>query len=219
MRRPRFPVFARALVLPLAVLPLAVVAIAVGALAVAPTAALAQDGRPERAVTYRAPVAAPVIDPFRPPATRFGPGNRGLEYGTTPGTPVVAAAEGRVTFAGQVGGDLHVTVQHADGLRTTYAFLAAIGVRAGTQVEAGAVVGRAGSRLLWTARLGDAYLDPAVLLAASGAGELRLVPDARTSGDRRDPGLRPRPAAHRPPAADRSPVGAAAAGWALGAGP
>jgi murein DD-endopeptidase MepM/ murein hydrolase activator NlpD len=130
-------------------------------------------------VTYRPPVEAPVADPFRPPASRFGRGNRGLEYDTAPGQAVVAAAGGTVTFAGQVGGRLHVTVLHADGLRTTYGPLGRVapGVRRGSRVEAGAVVGVAGELVLWTARAGSAYVDPAVLLAASGSPAVRLVPD------------------------------------------
>src|SRR5688572_15830060 len=72
---------------------------------------------------YAPPVDAPVVDPFRPPAGPFGAGNRGLEYGTPPGTEVRAAADGTVVFAGSVAGTRHVTVKHADGLRTSYSFL------------------------------------------------------------------------------------------------
>src|SRR4051794_12599798 len=54
------------------------------------------------AVHYRAPVDARVIDPFRPPSNPYAAGNRGIDYGVTPGTPVRAAATGVVVFAGQV---------------------------------------------------------------------------------------------------------------------
>jgi murein DD-endopeptidase MepM/ murein hydrolase activator NlpD len=132
-------------------------------------------------VTYRPPVPAPISDPFRPPASPYGPGNRGVEYDTAPGALVRAAAAGTVTFAGQVGGRLHVTVRHADGLRTTYGPLARIapGLAAGDRVDAGESVGTAGEHLLWTARLGAAYVDPSVLVAASGGRRVRLVPDRR----------------------------------------
>src|SRR5262245_1355118 len=96
----------------------------------APAAAAAPDPP-----AYAPPVDAVVVDPFRPPATRFGPGNRGLEYGTEPGTPVLAAADGRVTFAGSVAGTLHVTVLHDDGVRTTYSFLQRVDVVVGQAVE------------------------------------------------------------------------------------
>ena len=69
--------------------------------------------------TYAPPVDAPVADPFRPPATGFGPGNRGIEYATAPGTVVRAVGDGVVAFAGLVAGTRHVTVRHADGVRTT----------------------------------------------------------------------------------------------------
>src|SRR3712207_2370420 len=75
-------------------------------------------------VTYRPPVDAPVVDPFRAPVPEnWNAGNRGLEYTTTAGSPVGAAAAGEVVFAGPVAGGLHVVVLHDDGLRTSYAFL------------------------------------------------------------------------------------------------
>jgi murein DD-endopeptidase MepM/ murein hydrolase activator NlpD len=127
-------------------------------------------------VTYGPPVDAPVLDPFRPPATPFGPGNRGLEYDSAPGSPVRAAAAGEVTFAGAVARRRYVTLLHADGVRTTYGPLAAIRPGIGDTVAAGSIVGTTTGPLLWTARIGDAYVDPAVLLAASGHDRVRLVP-------------------------------------------
>lgn len=125
---------------------------------------------------YRPPVDAPVTDAFRPPATPYGPGNRGLDYATRPGTPVAAAAGGEVVFAGQVGGSLHVVVLHPDGIRTSYSFLDAISVRRGETVAQGDEVGRAGESFHFGARAGDAYIDPAVLLRQVEP-RVRLVPD------------------------------------------
>jgi hypothetical protein len=125
--------------------------------------------------TYRPPVEAPVVDPFRPPATTYGPGNRGLEYGTAPGTEVRAAGDGEVVFAGPVAGSLHVTVRHPDGLRTTYSFLARIDVVVGQAVHQGDRVGVTVAHLHLGARVGDAYLDPASLFGA-GPPTVRLVP-------------------------------------------
>jgi len=62
--------------------------------------------------TYVPPVDAEVVDGFRPPASLYGAGNRGLEYGTEPGTEVRAVAAGRVVFAGSVAGTRAVTVRH-----------------------------------------------------------------------------------------------------------
>lgn len=124
---------------------------------------------PDGPVVYAAPVDAPVIDRFRPPATPYGAGNRGWEYATLPGTAVRAAGRGTVSFAGPVGGRLAVTVAHPDGLRTSYTDLAAIAVRAGEEVAGGDVLGTAGSRLHVGVRRGDVYLDPAGILPEPGA--------------------------------------------------
>ena len=136
---------------------------------------------PAEAVAYVAPVDAPVADPFRPPEHPYGPGNRGLEYDTRGGESVWAAAAGEVTFAGWVGGERYVTVLHADRLRTTYGRLESVEVAVGAPVEAGELLGRAGPAFIWTARLGEAYVDPAVLVGASGTRRAWLVADIPAS--------------------------------------
>lgn len=148
---------------------LVLLALAVSAVVVEPA------GAAPAPPTYRPPVDAPVVDPFRLPASRYGPGNRGLEYGTTPGTPVLAPADGTVTFAGLVAGSRHVTVLHADGLRTTVSYLATIDVVVGQRVRQGHRLGTTGGPLHLSARNGDAYLDPASLFA-EGPPQVRLVP-------------------------------------------
>jgi len=126
-------------------------------------------------VVYRPPVDAPVHDPFRAPTTPFGPGHRGIEYDTGPGTPVAAAAQGTVVFAGAVAGDLWVTIRHPDGVRTTYGPLAMFAVAVGDIVNGGDVVGSTTGRLLLTARVDGNYVDPALLL--SNGPEVHLVPE------------------------------------------
>jgi murein DD-endopeptidase MepM/ murein hydrolase activator NlpD len=121
-------------------------------------------------------VAGPIIDQFRPPATPYGPGNRGLDYHTTPGEPVRAAGPGTVIFAGPVAGRLAVVVLHPDNLRTSYVGLARIDVQRGQTVDGGQPVAHAIDRLQFGVRAGTAYLDPAVLLAG-GRTIARLVPD------------------------------------------
>ncbi|HET6954462.1 MAG TPA: peptidoglycan DD-metalloendopeptidase family protein [Acidimicrobiales bacterium] len=154
----------------------AAVALVVGAsvavVVAGPAPAAADD--PPGPGTYVPPVDAPVIDPFRPPAGPYGAGNRGLEYGTEPGAPVRASAAGTVTFAGPVGGSLHVTVAHPDGVRTSYSFLATVTVVLGQQVVQGDVVGVAGGPFHFGARRGDAYFDPASLF--SGVTHVELLP-------------------------------------------
>jgi biotin carboxyl carrier protein len=116
-------------------------------------------------VTYTPPVDAPISDPFRAPATPYGPGHRGIEYDTAPGTEVHASAPGTVVFAGSVAGSRWVTISHRDGVRTTYGPLAEVVVDTGQQVAAGAVLGATVQRLLLTARVAENYVDPALLLS------------------------------------------------------
>lgn len=130
---------------------------------------------PPGPVIHTPPVDAPVADPFRPPATQYGPGNRGLAYDLAPDTPVRATADGSVVFAGAVGASQHVTVLHADGLRTSYSFLSAIAVRRGDVVRQGDVVGAAGPGFHLGARDGEHYLDPESLFGERVV-EVRLVP-------------------------------------------
>ncbi|MEM9033229.1 MAG: peptidoglycan DD-metalloendopeptidase family protein [Actinomycetota bacterium] len=127
------------------------------------------------AVEYAPPVNAPVIDEFRPPAHRYGSGNRGLTYGTRAGQPVHAAGDGVVAFAGQVGGRLVVSIDHADGLRTTYSDLGELRTARGTRVVQGERIGVAAAELHFGVRAGSAYLDPAELL--SGLRRVYLIAD------------------------------------------
>ena len=142
-------------------------------------------------VTYQPPVDAPVVDPFRPPKTTFGAGNRGLTYDLEPGTPVHASAPGTVVFAGWVAGTQHVTVLHGDGLRTSYSFLESVGVRRGEDVAGGAVVGTAGPGFHFGVRDGDVYLDPASLFGVVEV-RVRLVPHDEPAPDTHESLLRER---------------------------
>ena len=135
------------------------------------------DPADEAAVAYQAPVDTPVIDGFRPPARPWLPGNRGYEYATFPGQVVRAAADGRVLFAGTVAGTRHVTLLHADGLRTSYSFLATIEVTEGRGVLAGEIVGRSATTVHFGVRDPDGiYLDPELLLGSGGTLRARLAP-------------------------------------------
>lgn len=113
-----------------------------------------------------APVPGVVIDGFRPPAHIGAPGNRGWEYRTAPGSQVTASQAGRVAFAGVIGGQRYVSIDHRCGLRTTYSFLASIIVRTGDSVTLGGPIGTAGERMHFGLRRGREYLDPALLFAA-----------------------------------------------------
>ncbi|MGK2930180.1 MAG: peptidoglycan DD-metalloendopeptidase family protein [Acidimicrobiales bacterium] len=124
---------------------------------------------------YQPPVDDPIVDPFRVPTSTFGPGNRGLTYDLVPGTLVRASAPGEVVFAGPVAGTLHVTVLHADGLRTSYSFLDSTAARRGQVVEAGDVIGAGSVGFHFGVRDGTTYLDPAALFGGTEI-RVRLVP-------------------------------------------
>lgn len=140
------------------------------------------------------PVDAVVVDPFRPPACPWCPGNRGLEFDVTPGRPVRAVLPGQVTFAGEVARERYVTVRLGDGRRLTYGRLSSLLVHESQYVRAGQLLGRTGATFILTLRRGDQYEDPAPLLEPPARP--RLV---RLDGQRRPPG---RPACTaRPPVA------------------
>lgn len=150
-------------------------ALAALAAALLTTAATAPTGQVPPNPPHQPPVAAPVGDSFRPPAQPYGPGNRGIEYDTQPGTVVQASADGQVVFAGNVALTRHVTVLHPDGVRTSYSFLASVDVVVGQHVRHGDRLGLAGERLHFGARRGDAYFDPASLFATT-VTEVELLP-------------------------------------------
>lgn len=109
------------------------------------------------------PVDGPIIDGFRPPASRYSAGNRGVEFALPSGSPVRAVDAGRVVFAGAVGSSNHVTIDHGNGLRSTAAYVESILVVRGQRVGRGQVIATAGPGFHLTARLGAVYVDPALL--------------------------------------------------------
>ena len=136
---------------------------------------------PDCGSLWRHPVTAPIVDTYRPPSNPFGSGNRGLEYGTASGDPVVAVAAGVVEFAGQVGGTRFVVVEHEPGLWSTYAYLQTFGVAVGDEVTPGQLLAAAETGFHLTARRslaaggGRSYVDPSPLLA-SECFVVKLVP-------------------------------------------
>lgn len=138
---------------------------------------------------------------FDPPAQRWQAGHRGVDLAGGPGQPVLAAAAGRVSFAGRVAGQGVVVVDHGS-VRTTYQPVAGV-VVAGQPVSRGSVLGAltAGGHcpgcLHWGLRRGSDYLDPLRLAPDASAGPVRLMPAAQRSVARRR-------AAERAAAADRA---------------
>lgn len=146
----------------------------------------ATEGQPVPSTgTYAWPVDGPVVRTFDPPAQPYGAGHRGIDIGAATGTPVRAAEAGVVAFAGPIAGSLFVSIDHADGIRTTYSWLSTVAVRQGDTVLRGAILGTTGTghpgqdppHLHFGARLGDTYIDPMTLLEPrSVVGMIHLAP-------------------------------------------
>ncbi len=72
--------------------------------------------------------------------------HRGVDLKATTGTPVLATADGVITFAEEDGlHGLSVHISHADGYATRYTHLSAIDVTAGTRVTVGVGIGKVGA--------------------------------------------------------------------------
>ena len=142
---------------------------------------LAEELRPP---SYRMPVDGPVVRRFEPPSSDYGPGHRGIDIDVPPGTPVRAAERGRVHHAGQVAGIVWVSIDHADGVRTSYGPLTSLRVAAGDDVTRGEVIGLLADGghgepdvdrgLHLGARRGGVYIDP-LRLPGLGAPRPTLV--------------------------------------------
>jgi hypothetical protein len=141
--------------------------------------------------TYAWPVQGPVIRSFEPPPDPFGAGHRGIDIGTPFGTDVVAAEDGIVAFAGWVGGSLFISIDHEDGVRSTYSWLSVVDVSEGQPVQRGQAIGKTGQghpgiptpHLHFGTRIGDAYIDPMLMLErGSVAGLIHLAPLAPAPG-------------------------------------
>ncbi len=113
---------------------------------------------------WTAPVDAPITDSFRPPDHRYGPGNRGIEYGTEPGQDVLAVADGVVEFAGPVAGRPVIVIDHGAGLRSSYVHLLEGSVGRGLVVGRGQRIAAADTAFHLGARRERRYVDPADLI-------------------------------------------------------
>lgn len=115
------------------------------------------------------PLEGPVVRSFAPQGA-YG-GHWGIDIAAPPDTPVKPIAPGVVTFSGQVGGRLSVTVHHGGGLRSSYSYLSSTLVTAGDRVGRGTVIGTSGfdhgiAALHLSLRVGHRYVDPAEMCRA-----------------------------------------------------
>ena len=136
------------------------------------------------------PVVGTVVDPFREPACRWCPGNRGIEYEVVAGSPVRAVAAGTVTFSGAIAGERYVVIELASGWLLTYGRVASTTLVAGDVVVQGSIVALTSERFLFGLRIDGGYADPAPYLGVA-VGRSRLIPtDGRPARPSPPPALR-----------------------------
>lgn len=163
-------------------LPAAAGALSSGTTAQPASCAALTPARPGR-LRYQWPTGSPtdVLEAFDPPTVRWGPGHRGVDLAASAGQEVRAAGAATVVFAGSVAGRPVVSLEHAEGIRTTYEPVQPA-VTAGEQVAAGDLIGHllAGHRgdgvdaLHWGARTSrHVYVNPLRLLTPA---VIRLKP-------------------------------------------
>ena len=112
----------------------------------------------------------PIGSPFAPRGNRF---HEGIDIVASQGTPVAAAAPGRVVYAAFAAGGWGnlVVVLHSDGVRSLYAHLSAFAVHRGATVATGTRLGLVGAtgdasgpHLHFEVRLRGAAVDPRTAL-------------------------------------------------------
>lgn len=122
--------------------------------------------------TWGWPVSPPhqLQRPFEAPSTPFAAGHRGIDVTATQGEPVLAAADGVVSFAGVVVDRPVVSVRHGDGLVSSVEPVLAA-VSAGAEVHSGEAIGVVASGghcdgrcVHFGVRLYGEYVNPLALL-------------------------------------------------------
>jgi len=111
------------------------------------------------------PVSGPVTSPF---GWRWGRMHEGIDIAVPTGTPIAAAASGRVVYAGWMGGYGNlVLIDHGGGLSTAYGHQSSVAVSVGQIVSQGQTVGYAdctghcfGPHLHFEVRVNGQPVDP-----------------------------------------------------------
>jgi murein DD-endopeptidase MepM/ murein hydrolase activator NlpD len=111
------------------------------------------------------PLPHPITRPFIAPESAYGAGHRGVDISSTAGAVISAPADGVVYFAGVVVDRPVLSIQHADGLVSSYEPVES-DLPPGTPVRRGEAVGRllpghcASACLHFGVRLYGQYVSP-----------------------------------------------------------
>ena len=112
-----------------------------GATSLRPRDVLVVNGQLQKAFDW--PTRGRISSPFGP---RWGRMHNGIDIAVPTGTPIRAAANGTVSFAGWNGGYGYlVTIDHGNNIETRYAHNSRLPVKAGTRVERGQIVAYSGN--------------------------------------------------------------------------
>jgi murein DD-endopeptidase MepM/ murein hydrolase activator NlpD len=141
---------------------------------------------PASGATWRWPVVGAIVHGYDPPETPFGAGHRGIDIAANVGATVVAPASGVVSFAGKVGGQRFVTIDHGSEILSTSSYVSEIIVHKGDVVSAGSPIALSGTghpgstlpaHLHFGIRVSGEYVDPMTFLAPASVVDLiRLAP-------------------------------------------
>jgi len=139
-------------------------------------------GRSAKSMLMKTPVdGARISSRFgsrRHPILGYTRMHKGMDFAVPTGTPVMAAGNGTVVFAGRANGyGNFVVINHANGYATAYGHLSRYGsgIRAGARVRQGQIVAfsgmtglATGPHLHYEIRMHDRQVNPASLRMASG---------------------------------------------------
>ncbi len=158
------------------------VAAVVASFAIAlPAGATADQPIAREGASHAVPLYGELVRVYDAPEDPYAPGHRGVDVSAPLETPVRASAPGIVSFAGSVAGNRSVTVDHGNGLLTSYSYLGAISVTKGTPVEQGEIVGTVGAghpgsslppHVHLSARRDGFYFDPMELYVGDSYSDL-----------------------------------------------
>ena len=146
---------------------------------------------------YAWPVLGAVIRGFEPPPNPYSPGHRGIDIAVPYGTSISASQGGAVAFAGSVAGYLFISIDHPDGVRTTYSWVSRVDVKKGDPVARAETIGATG----WGHPNG---LTPHLHFGTKVGGGLHRPHVASSAPERRRP--------HPPGATGRAGAGVAGSG-------